>query len=234
MLVGGTAVASTDHLVTGWTQRTFGTSPPNWLDRSHLGHARYLVLPDSNPFYGTNLESWNRSIEGVVLLGAPAQDAFARSVAHVRDDGLLEIDGEPAAAQLLVANVSGSQLGIDGRVVAKPRAELVAIRIPSRAHVKWLAQGLAPDGWIGTRLVYRVWPRPAAGHYVVVLGVPAGYAPRRVVVSAGPRSRRLTVGPNVRLVLPADGPLRIDVAVPPGPLTGRALGVRVLKLRYEG
>ncbi len=235
MLVGGTAVASTDHLVTSWTQHTFGTSPPNWLDRSHLGSARYLVLPDSNPFYGTNLESWNRSIHGVVLLGAPAPDAFSLSVAHVRADGLLEIDGKPATAQLLVANVSGSQIRVDGRVVAGPRAGVVAIRLPAHAHVHWLAQGLAPDRWIGTRLVYRVWPRRSAGRYVVLLALPAGYAARHVVVSAGSAARRLIIEPGdrLRLALPATGPLRVDVAVPPGPLNGRALGVRVPKLSYE-
>lgn len=235
MLVGGTAVASTDHLVTAWTQRTFGTSPPNWLDRSHLGRAHYLVLPDSNPFYGTSLESWNRSVTGLVLLGAPAPDAFAHSVAHIRTDGLLEIDGRPALAQLVVANVSGSQLGIDGRVVARPRADLVAIRIPASAHVHWLAQGLAPDRWIGTRLVYRVWPQRAGGRYVVALGLPAGYAPRHIVVSAGSWSRRATIRPSerVRFAVPAVGPVRVDVAVPPGPLNGRPLGVRVLTLRYE-
>jgi hypothetical protein len=236
MLVGGTAVASTDHLVTAWTQRTFGTTPPDWLDRSHLGRARYLVLPDSNPFYGTSLESWNRNIEGLVLLGAPAPDAFARSVAHVRADGVLEIDGRPAAPQLVVANVSGSQLGIDGRIVAKPRAGLVAIRIPRGARVRWLAQGLGPDGWIGTWLVYRVWPAGSRGRYVLTFGLPDGYAPRHVVITVGPIQRTITVasGTRVRFVLPTQGdPLRVDVEVPPGPLNGRALGVLVPTLRYE-
>ena len=239
MLLGGTAVASTDHLVTSWTQRTFGTATPNWFDRSHLGHARYLVLPDSNPFYGTNLESWNRNVDGLVVLGAPAPDAFPRSVAHVRPDGTLEIDGRPAAAQLLLANVSGSQIGIDGRVVARPRNGLVGIRIEPGARVRWLARGLAPNGWTGGRLVYRVWPLAGSGgHYVVLLALPVGFQARHVTVQLGARRRMLKIAPGarVRLVLRAFGrppqPLRLDIAVPPGPLNGIPLGVRVLTLRY--
>jgi hypothetical protein len=240
MLVGGSAVASTDHLVTAWTQRTFGTTPPDWLDRAQLGTARYLVLPDANPFYGTNLESWNRKVDGLVLLGAPAPDAFPRSVGRVAADGSLQIDGRAAAAQLLIANVSGSQIGLTGRVAAHPREGLVALRIPDGARVEWLARGLAPDGWTGSRLVYRVWPRTSErGRYVVELALPAGYAARHVVVAvAGGRPRPLTLSPGarVRLVLPTAGrpprPLVVDVAIPPGPFNGRPLGVRVVALRY--
>ena len=46
-------VYATDRLVTTWSVRTFGSSPPDWLDRSHLGPARYLALPYANTFYGT-------------------------------------------------------------------------------------------------------------------------------------------------------------------------------------
>jgi hypothetical protein len=240
MLTGGLAVASTDHLVTAWTQRTFGTTPPNWLDRSHLGPARYLVLPDANPFLGTNLESWNRDVRGLVVLDAAAPDPYARSVARVRADGTLEIDGRPAKAQLLVANVSGSQIGIDGHVVARPRKDLIAIRIPTHPRVRWLARGLAPDGWTGARLVYRVWPQSGTnGRYVVVLGLPTGYATRHVLVtSPDGRARALVLaaGARVRLVLRTvgqpPGPMRIDIRMPLGPLNARPLGVRVLALRY--
>jgi hypothetical protein len=240
MLTAGLAVTSTDHLVTGWTQRTFGTTPPNWLDRSHLGRARYLVLPDANPFLGTNLESWNRDVRGLVVLDAPAPDPYARSVARVRADGTLEIDGRPAAAQLLVANVSGSQLGIDGQVVARPRQGLAAIRIPAHPHVHWLARGLAPDGWTGPRLVYRVWPQNGSnGRYVVVLSLPTGYATRHVLVTAPDgRTRALVLAPGARVRLVhrtvgrLPGPMRIDVRMPLGPLNARPLGVRVLALRY--
>src|SRR2546421_698877 len=68
-LTAATAVAGTDHLVPGWALRNFAAAPPNWLDRSGV-RARYLVLPDANPFLGTSLESWNRDVGGVVVLQA--------------------------------------------------------------------------------------------------------------------------------------------------------------------
>src|SRR5205085_11167433 len=122
-LGAGTAVASTDHLVTGWALRTFGSSPPNWLDRADM-HARYMSLPDANPFLGTSLESWNRDVDGFVVLQSAAPDPFPVSVARVRDDGTLEIDGRAARAQTIVVNTSGSHIGLDGDVIARPRSGL--------------------------------------------------------------------------------------------------------------
>jgi hypothetical protein len=238
----GTAVASTDHLATHWAVRTFGTTPRDWLDRSGLGPGRELVLPDSNGFYGAQLESWNRNLTGIVVLQTPAPDAFARSVARVRSDGTLEIDGRPAARQLLVVNDSGSQLGLDGRVLARPRPELVAYRIPARAHVRWLAAGVFPDRWSGAHVRYEVWPtsRVAAGRYVAVLALPKGFAARHVLLRVPGGARRTVLvrpGTSVRVMLPVTGwrptPLRISVDVPLGALYGRVLGVQVRELRYE-
>jgi hypothetical protein len=234
-LAAGNAVAGTDHLVTGWAQRTFGSSPPDWLDRSGLGPATYLVLPDANPFLGTNLESWNRDVRRLAVLEAPAPDPFPRSVARIRTDGTLEIDGRPATAQLLVVNTFGSQIGLDGHVVARPRPGLVAYRIPAAAHVRWLMRGLAPDGWTGRRLTYRAWPvRP--GTYSVVLSVPRGYGSRPVEVQAGTPSVRTVVihaGTSRRILLSGPGPLRLYVHVPPGPVGARTFGVRVVSLRFS-
>ena len=78
------------HLRDARAYRTFATTPSNWLDRLHAGTARQLVLPDSTGFYGTQLETWNRNVNGLVVLQTPAPDAFARSVARVRGDGTLE------------------------------------------------------------------------------------------------------------------------------------------------
>ncbi len=233
-LAAGTAVATTDHLVTGWSQRTFAASPPNWLDRSGLGDATYLVLPDANPFLGSSLESWNRNIRSLVVLQAPAPDPFPRSVARVRADGTLEIDGRPARAQLLVANTFGSQIGLEGHVVARPRPGLVAYRIPAAAHVRWLARGLAPDGWTGRRLAYRTWP-VTDGTYHVQLAVARAMSPRVVEVSAGTATaRRVRVAPGrpAQVAISGPGPLRLYVHVPPGPVGARTFGVRVVRLRY--
>jgi len=233
-LAAGTAVAGTDHLVTGWAERTFGASPPNWLDRSGLGPANYVVLPDANAFLGSSLESWNRDVRGLVVLQAPVPDPFPRSVARVRSDGTLEIDGRPAQAQLLVANTFGSQIGLGGRVVARPRDGLVAYRIPAGAHVHWLARGLAPDGWTGRRLTYRAWPS-RTGTYELKVAVSRTTGPRKVEITAGTSAvRMLTIRPGrpVQLSISGPGPLRLYVHVPPGPVGARTFGVRVLGIRF--
>jgi hypothetical protein len=229
----GTAVASTDHLVTGWAMRTFGTKPANWLDRSNVP-ARYLALPDANPFLGTNLESWNRDVDGFVVLQSAAPDPFPVSVARVLNDGTLEIDERAARAQALVVNTSGSQIGLDGNVVQRRRNGLVLYRIPADAHVHWLARGLAPDHWIGRRLTYTAWPR-RPGTYMVELGLAPKSTPRIVEVSAGTATVhrvRVTSSAHVRLTAMGPGPLRLFVHVPPGPVGARTFGVRVVSLRF--
>ena len=240
-LVAGTGVAATDHLVTSWTQRTLGASPPDWLDRSGLGPARELLLPSTNAgYFGPQLESWNRELRGVVVLQAPAPDAFALSVARVRPDGTLEIDGRRANAQLLVVNRSGTQISLEGKILASPRPELAAYRIPAGAHVRWLATGLFPDRWSSAHLRYQVWPSRHArsGRYAVELFLPRGLPPRHVHFSVGGDRRTMTVRPGVPLhvSMPVRGarpaPLRLSVEVPAAALAGRIVGVRVLALRY--
>jgi hypothetical protein len=233
-LTAGSAVASTDHLVSGWALRTFGATPADWLDRSNVGPARYFVLPDANSFLGSNLESWNRDVRGLVVLQAPAPDPFPTSVARVRADGTLEIDERPTQAQTLVVNTFGSQIGVDGRVVARPRDGLVVYRIPAGAHVHWLARGLAPDKWTGRRLTYTVWP-VHPGTYHLKLAVSRSTPARTVEIAAGtPAVRTVTVAPGapVRVSISGPGPLRLYVHIPPGPVGARAFGVRVVSLRY--
>ena len=223
-------VYATDRLVTTWSVRTFGSSPPDWLDRSHLGPARYLALPYANTFYGTYLESWNRDLRGVVLLDTQPPDPFPAAVASVAHDGTLQIDGKPAKAQTLIANVSGTTIGLEGHVVRHPRDGLVAYRIPARAHVSWLAAGLAPDGWTGPRLRYRAWPI-AQGRYVLNLYVPAGTPPRKIAI--GKRTYVIRAGTPRRIVVPTAGaPLVMFVDVQSSPLGGRVLGVKVRSVRF--
>jgi hypothetical protein len=241
-LACGAAVADTDRLATQWSQHQFAGSPPNWLDVSDLGSARYVVLPNSNPFLGTSLEIWNRNVKGLVVLQAPAPDAFARSVARVRANGTLDIDGRPVMrSELVVANVSGSRVGWDADVVAHPRDGLIAYRLHRNAHVHWLARGLAEDGWTSQHVRYSVWPTGQSrnGHYVVELALPRGFKARRIEIhTAGGSTRTATLRPGARLrsLVPAPGSrppaLHIYVHVPPGPLESRTLGVRVLELRY--
>jgi hypothetical protein len=230
-LASGAGVYATDRLVTQFSARTFDTSPPDWLDRSGLGPASYLALPYGNYFLGTNLESWNRDVEHVVVLATQPPDEYPHIRATIARDGTLELDGRPTTAQTIVANVSGSAIALEGRVAARPLTGLVAYRVPPHAHVRWFARGLAPDGWTGTKLRYRAWPiRP--GRYELTLSVPANAAPRTVKVAG--RTFVVRAGTSRHLTLPTDGsPLAVNVDVPDTPLGGRILGVKVSGLRFR-
>ena len=225
-LATGAAGYATDRLATGFAARTFNAQPADWLDRSQLGAATYLVLPASDYFVGTSLESWNRDVRRVALLQAQPPDPFPATVARVERDGSLEL---AAPTRIVVVNVSGSSLGLDGQVVARPRQGLVAYRLPAHPHVRWLADGLAPDRWTSSKLRYQAWP-VRAGRYELTLSVPHGMAARRVWV--GKHELRVGSTPK-RLSVATDGrPLVVQVKVPNAPLGARALGVQVLALRF--
>ncbi len=229
-LAVGAGVYETDRLVTGWSARAFGAPQLDWLDRSDLGPARYLALSNADPFLGTNLESWNRDLRGVVELGTSAPDPFPTSVARVAADGTLEIGGRIATAQTLIVNVSGSAIDLEGQVVARPRDGLVAYRIPAGAHVRTLARGLSPDGWTGTRLRYQTWP-VGPGRYELTISVPAGTPPRTVSVDG--RTIKFRSGKRHRLVVPTrGGPLVLHIGVVRSPLGTRVLGVKIVSLRF--
>jgi hypothetical protein len=226
-LATGAGVYATDRLVTGFSARAFGASTPDWLDRSHLGPASYLVLPQADPFLGTSLESWNRDVRHLVVLGTQPPDPFPSSVARISRDGTLQITGP----RTLIVNVSGSAISLEGRIVARPRTGLVAYRIPQPAHIHWLARGLAPDGWTGTRLRYQAWP-VQPGHYELTIAVPQGTTPRKVEV--GGRTFVLRPGAPRHLIFSTRGtPLELNVDVPNAPLGGRVLGIKVLSLRFR-
>ena len=234
MGTAGTAVYATDRLATGWDARTFGSDPQDWLDRSGLGPARYLSLPKSNDFLGTQVETWNRDLQGIVVLAKPAPDPYPVEAAHVAPDGTLVIAGRPTQPQVLVVNVNGSAIDLEGRVVARPREGLVAYRIPANAHVRSLARGLSPDGWAGKQLQYEVWPRQA-GRYELTLALPDGAVARKATLIAGDRKRTvvLRAAHDLRLSIPTTGaPLELLVEVPTSLLGGRILGAQVTALRF--
>src|SRR6266516_3043375 len=234
MGAAGAAVYATDRLATEWDAQTFGADPQDWLDRSGLGPARYLSLPKSNDFFGTQVESWNRDLQGIVVLGKPATDPYPVEAAHVATDGRLVIDGRPTRSEVLVVNVNGSAIDLEGRVVASPREDIVAYRVPADAHVRSLAQGLSPDGWARERLEYRVWPQ-GAGRYELTLSLPKGTPPRKATLTAGGEKRTVTrrATTRVRLSIPTSGaPLKLAVEVPGAALGGRILGAQVIALRF--
>ncbi len=226
----GAAVYTTDRLATGFSALTFNASPPDWLDRSGLGAATYLVLPNSDYFVGTSLESWNRDVRHVAVLGTPAPDPYPTAVARVGRDGELELGG--ARARTIVVNVAGSAIALDGRIVARPHNGLVAYRVPRTAHVRWLAAGLAPDGWTSRLLHYRAWPI-RAGRYELTLWLPRGSASRIVTVKGGGKFE-LKAGTPLRLSVPTRGePLELDVDASRAPFYGRYLGAKVSALRFR-
>lgn len=225
MLATGVGVYATDRLATGFAARTFNAEPADWLDRSGLGAATYLVLPQSDYFVGTGLESWNRDVRHVAVLQTQPPDPFPSSVARITRDGSLQL-GHPA--RIVVANIAGSAIGLDGTVVSRPRKDLVAYRVPAHPHVRWLADGLAPDRWTGTKLRYQAWPvRP--GRYELTLSVPRGEQPRRVWIG---KRTFVVAGARHVDVATTGGPLVLQVKVPNAPLGARALGVQVLGLRF--
>jgi hypothetical protein len=226
-LATGSAVYATDRLATGFSARMFNAPTPDWLDRSGLGAATYLVLPQSDYFIGTSLESWNREVRHVAVLDTQPPDPFPSTVARVARDGRLELGSD---SRTLVVNTAGSAIGLDGKIVARPRTGLVAYRIPRDAHVRWLASGLAADHWTGTRLRYQAWPA-RSGRYELTLSVPPGTPPRNVVIAG--RTLVVRAGTPRRLSIPTNGaPLELKVAVPNAPLGGRYLGVKVFALRF--
>jgi hypothetical protein len=224
-LATGIGVYATDRLATGFAARTFNAEPADWLDRSGLGPATYLVLPQSDFFVGTGLESWNRDVRHVAVLQTQPPDPFPSTVARVTRDGGLELG---SSTRVVVANVAGSAIGLDGTIVARPRKDLVAYRVPAHPHVRWLADGLAPDRWTGTKLRYQAWPvRP--GRYELTLSLPRGEQPRRVWIG----KRTFVVSTTRHVSVPTDGsPLVLQVKVPNALLGARALGVQVLGLRF--
>jgi hypothetical protein len=213
----------------------------NWLDESKLGPARHLALPRSNIFARASLESWNRDITGVVVLATAAPDRLPEAIARVRTDGTLDIDGHTAQAQTLVVNIAGSAIDLDGKIVARPRTDLVAYRIPTGAHVRSLTWGLAPDRWVGTEMRFRAWPGAAApaGRYELTLALPKDKLPRKVELTlAGKSIRKFSFVPGqvMHLTVRASGSpteaLGLYIDVPETPLDGRVLGLKVRDLRY--
>jgi hypothetical protein len=233
-LAAGADVYATDRLATQWDARTFSTDPPNWLDHTGIGPARYLTLPRSNDFLGMQLESWNRSLRGVILLGKPASDPYAVQAAHIAPDGTLLIDGRPTPEQVLVVNVDSCAIDLEGRVVARPRAGLVAYRVPAGAHVRALARGLSPDGWSEMHLDYQVWPR-RTGSYELTLTLPLGTPARKVILTTGTAKRSVTLhgGRRTHVDIPTNGArLHLVVDMPASPVGGRLLGAQVAGLQF--
>jgi hypothetical protein len=206
-----------DHANTARDRAAWAASPPDWIDATGLGRANFLVLPFDPPYFAWTNEAWNRDFGRPIRMDVedPRTDPFAASHASVRADGVLLVDGKPAPAGLLVVNDFGSQLDLDGRVVAHPRPGLRELRVPAAPRVRSFAEGLYHDGWGAPRITYTVWPGSVpGGHYELGLALPADSQPREFSIRVGDEGRVLRLGPgeSTRLEIPVESP---DGVVPP-------------------
>jgi hypothetical protein len=239
MLLSGIPAYTGDRAVARGTLELRAGAPPDWLDRSHLGHADYLQLAGGSAHYGWMLEAWNRDFGRAIQLGVPNYDGFASSTARIDPDGRLLVDDRPLPAGVLVVNDFATQLELSGaRVVARPRDGLTALRVPAAPHVRSLATGISFDRWAGALARYQAWPsRGAAAIYRLTLELPDTLDARQVKLSAAGASRTFTLHPGERRTaeLPACGrplpPLQIAVDhadfVDAGTADARLVAVRI-------
>ena len=213
LLLTGLATYAGDHSMTRRALAAWSAPSPDWVDQGGLGRADYLALPGGSPHFGWMLEAWNRDVDRTIRLGVmdTPTDPFAASRAMVAPNGVLLVDGSPAAAGLLVVNDFGTQIDLEGTVVARPRPGLTELRVPAAPHVRWIATGLYGDGWSSGNLSYRVWPERvgATGVYEVGLALPSGYPARTVTLTVeGVERRTLTLRPGTSVHLELPAPLR--------------------------
>jgi hypothetical protein len=209
MLATGAAAYAGDRAMTERSRAAFAPADPDWLDAGGYGKADFLGLAGGTPFFAWTFEAWNRDAGRPAWLGvaAPKTDPWPSGRATVADDGTLEVDGRPAAAGLLVVNDFGTRIGLEGRVLARPRDGLTLVRVPEGPHVSSLAEGLFHDGWARGNLRFRTWPADAGpGVYQVAISLPQGAEAREIALEVeGGASRTVTLagGESVEVELPA-------------------------------
>ena len=161
---------------------------------------------------------------------------------HAPNSRRLGING----AGVLVVNDFGTAIEFDGsRVVARPRDGLTAYRIPARAHVRSLAEGICFDRWAAALVRFQAWPRNRSGRgfFRVALALPSGLNRRSVELGVdGGLKRTVWVGPGQsKLVLiPVRGypvpalRIRTDRAdyVDGGTPNARLVAIRIPSLSY--
>ena len=111
-----------DHAMTDRARAAWSAPAADWLDRAGYGEADFLALPGGSPHFAWSLEAWNRDFGRPLWLAGkrPPTDPCGRGDATVGEDGTLLVDGAPAEAGLLVVNDFGTQIDLEGTVVARP------------------------------------------------------------------------------------------------------------------
>jgi len=243
MVATGLVAYAGDHAMTERARTAWAAPQPDWLDELRVGRADFLGLPGGSPHFAWTFEAWNRNAGRPVWLGVepPRTDTFARSAADVDADGTLLVDGRPAPAGLFVVNDFGTQLDLEGELVARPRPGLTLLRVPAAPHVASMARGLYHDGWSSGNLSYQVWPEQTAGGgaYELLLGLPSGLPARDVELTvAGEPTRTVRLEPGERVSVT----LRVERGMPPALsvssdraelVDGRTANPRLVSFRVE-
>lgn len=222
LAVVGAGAYHADRAMTSRTLATFAASPPDWLDESGLGRSDYLALPGAQAHSGWNLETWNRQFARPISLRPEEEDNYGFAHARVEADGRLGLATTPT----LVVNDFGSAAELDGTIAARPRPGLTVWRLNGEARLRWLAEGVHPDGWAAAIVRYRVWNRAGGGVYRLRLSLPAGRATRIVTLKVeGGASKTVSLA----------GGKRVDVQLEAGdaPLPGM-LEIQTDRSNFEG
>lgn len=127
-----------------------------WVDRAGLGSVSLLVLPRPEPSYAFLNLFWNRSVDRVLLLGAPRLDPFGNEPVEVAADGRLLASGETVRSPLLVQTY-GSQARFEGAELVEAGPGMELLRPRGTPRLRLLAAGFYADGRLAPLSSLTVW-----------------------------------------------------------------------------
>lgn len=216
-LLIGLGAYSGDRRMTHRTLEALAPNQPDWLERSGVHEADVLALPGGSLHRGWVLESWNRNVGRTFHLGDVPSDQLPYTEVGIRPDGRVAPVGQRLLrSNYLVVDDSGTQIELNARRIARPRAGLSLYRLSRPLQLGSVAFGLYSDRWAQSVLGYRVFRRGlAGGSYRITLSLPKGRAARTVDAEAGPVRRFATLRPGSRLTLriPVSSGLPPELAV---------------------
>ncbi len=157
-----------------------------WVDRAGLGSVSLLVLPRPEPSYAFLNLFWNRSVDRVLLLGAPRLDPFGNEPVEVAADGRLLASGETVRSPLLVQTY-GSQALFEGAELIDAGPGMELLRPRGTPRLRLLAAGFYADGRLAPLSSLTSWGAPVTVRISL-------HAPDRAVVTIGGRRLALRAG----------------------------------------